>query len=122
MGKAARAATATKAMTSLSSTHLVGTRRSDAAISEPTIALPAIHHNGTGAETLLREYETLCSALSGAILALENATCNPRDFYVQGEGAWERARAERTLMFEKLREVQNYANAWAERASDSIGS
>lgn len=82
--------------------------------------LPSIHLNGTSPETLLNEYEDVCTALSKAVEALEKATCNPRDFYVQGDGAWQKARDERTAMFQKLKEVQDYANAWAERASDAI--
>lgn len=81
--------------------------------------LPTFHLNGSDAETLLNEYEAVCTALRKAVVALEEATCNPRDFYVQEDGAWERARAERTEMFSKLREVQNYAEAWAECASDA---
>lgn len=85
-------------------------------------ALPTFHLNGSDAETLMNEYEAVCTALSKAVVALEKATCNPRDFYVQEDGAWERARAERTAMFDKLRELQIYAGAWAERASDAYYS
>ena len=52
--------------------------------------------------------------------ALSAATCNARDFYPQGAAAWQQARDERAEMFRKLAEVQAYAEAWMERASDHL--
>ena len=48
------------------------------------------------------------------------ATCNARDFYPQGDGAYQQARKERDEAFRKLKEVQDLAEAWIARASGDI--
>jgi hypothetical protein len=83
-------------------------------------ALPTIHLNGTGAKSLADEYHAVYQAVDRASDALQAATCNARDFYPQGDAAWQQARDERTEMFLKLAEVQAYAEAWMERASDHL--
>jgi hypothetical protein len=83
-------------------------------------ALPTIHLNGTGARSLADEYHAVYRALNKASDALEAATCNARDFYPQGDAAWQQARDERAEMFRKLAEVQAYAEAWMARASDHL--
>jgi hypothetical protein len=82
--------------------------------------LPTFHLNGTGAESILNEYKEVCFAVQKAMDALAKATCHPRDFYVQLEGSWEQAKAERDEMFRKLKEVQDYASAWTEHAFDRV--
>lgn len=75
--------------------------------------LPTIHLNGTSAESLYEEYHALRLAVRVAIKALENATCNARDFYPQEDrDAYQKARKERTEMFEHLCAVSVYAEAW----------
>lgn len=83
-------------------------------------ALPTIHINGTGARSLADEYHAVYQAIDRASDALQAATCNARDFYPQGDAAWQKARDERAEMFRKLAEVQAYAEAWMERASDHL--
>jgi len=83
------------------------------------ITLPTLHLNGTGAATLKREYRTVLEALSNAAEALAQATCHPRDFYPQGDGAWERARAERDAEFQRLAEVVQYVEQWLIHIQDS---
>ena len=83
-------------------------------------ALPTIHLNGTGAQSLADEYHAVYRALDMASDALAAATCNARDFYPQGDAAWQQAREERAEMFRKLAEVQAYAEAWMARASDHL--
>ena len=83
----------------------------------PAYTLPTIHLNGTGARSLADEYHAFWQALEKAAAALQNATCNARDFYPQELGAYERARMEREVAFSKLEELQRYAEAWIERAS-----
>jgi len=78
--------------------------------------LPTIHINGTGAETLRAEYQTLSEALQAAEIRLLGATCNARDFYPQGQSAYDNARQERAEMLAKLRDVINYARAWRNHA------
>jgi hypothetical protein len=90
-------------------------------MNQPTPAsvytLPTIHLNGTGAQSLADEYCAFYLALDAAAEALQNATCNARDFYPQKPGAYERARKERKAAFSRLAELQEYAEAWMERAS-----
>jgi hypothetical protein len=80
----------------------------------PVYTLPTIHLNGTGAKSLADEYHAVCRAIDRASDALAAATCNARDFYPQGPGAYEQARKEREEAFRKLGEVQAYAQAWME--------
>ena len=80
----------------------------------PAYALPTIHLNGTGAQSLANEYLAVYQAIDRASDALADATCNARDFYPQGPGAYEQACKERQEAFRKLKEVQAYAQAWME--------
>jgi hypothetical protein len=80
--------------------------------------LPTIHLNGTGASTLLEEYSKVAEAIAAATTALEQATCNARDFYPQEPGNWEKARQERTDAFAMLRQLQDYADGWRFHAHD----
>jgi hypothetical protein len=80
-------------------------------------ALPTIHINGTGAETLRAEYQSLFEALQAAEARLLAATCNGRDFYPQGPGAYYVARDERKRLLAKLWEIMDYAAAWHDHAS-----
>jgi superfamily I DNA/RNA helicase len=82
--------------------------------------LPTIHLNGTGAKSLADEYRAVYQAIDRASDALAAATCNARDFYPQGPGAYEQARKEREEAFRKLKEVQAYALAWMEAAGDHL--
>jgi hypothetical protein len=70
--------------------------------------IPTLHLNGTDATTLLDEYAAANDALDKAIEAFDNTTCNGRDFYPQGPGAYDQARAERTEALNKLCEAQSY--------------
>jgi hypothetical protein len=70
--------------------------------------IPTLHLNGTGATTLRDEYAAAYDALNKAIEAFASTTCNGRDFYPQGPGAYDQARDERTEAFTKLREAQSY--------------
>jgi hypothetical protein len=82
--------------------------------------LPAIHLNGTGADALLREYSAARVAIEAALDAIAAATCNPRDFYPQEPGAWERARAERDEVMRQLKQASDYAAAWQEHAREHL--
>jgi len=83
------------------------------------ITLPTIHLNGTGAANLKREYRAVLTALHDATEALAQATCHPRDFYPQGDGAWQRARAERKEAFRSLQDVEKYVEQWLLHIQDS---
>ena len=84
-----------------------------------TTTLPTIHLNGTGAQNLEEEYRAVRQAVSAAVDKLEKATCNARDFYPQGHGAWDRARAERAEAFRLLQRVSGYAEQWETHAADA---
>ena len=70
--------------------------------------VPTIHLNGTGFTTLRDEYAAAYDAIDKAIDALAVATCNGRDFYTQGPGAYHQARDERQAALDKLREAHQY--------------
>jgi len=86
----------------------------------PAYTLPTIHLNGTGAKSLAAEYHSVYRAVHSACEALANATCNARDFYPQGDGAYQQAHRERAEALQKLKEVQDLAEAWMARASGNI--
>jgi hypothetical protein len=83
-----------------------------------TPTLPTIHQNGTGADTLYREYQAVRRAIAAAADALAAATCNQRDFYPQDPAAWQRARAERAEAFRLLEHVSQYAEQWEAHAAE----
>lgn len=83
------------------------------------VTLPTIHLNGTGADTLQREYQALYEAVNAASDLLSAATCNARDFYPQTSqdpGAFKRAQDQREEMFRLLAQVSDYAEAWVYHA------
>jgi hypothetical protein len=86
-----------------------------------SITLPAIHHNGTGADSLEQEYRAVRLAVAAAVDALERATCNPRDFHPQGPYAHGNAIAEREGAFRLLAMVSAYAEAWEDHARQAGG-
>jgi hypothetical protein len=85
-------------------------------ITDPT--LPTIHLNGTGADSLKKEYRAARRAIGAAVDALAAATCNARDFYPQGPGGYQRAREDRDEAFRLLRLVSDYAERWEMHAAD----
>ena len=80
--------------------------------------LPTIHLNGTGADSLKKEYRAARRAIGAAVDALAAATCNARDFYPQGPGGYQRAREDRDEAFRLLRLVSDYAERWEMHAAD----
>lgn len=80
--------------------------------------LPTIHLNGTGASTLAEEYGAAWRALLGARDALVASTCNARDFYPQGDHAFNDARFERSEALAKLDDVIDYLEAWVAHIND----
>ncbi len=87
---------------------------------DPAYTLPTIHMNGTGARALFNEYREAWQSINYAIGVLQGATCNGRDFYPQGPGAFQRAQQEREEALRKLSEVRAYARAWMGAASDHL--
>jgi hypothetical protein len=79
---------------------------------------PTIHLNGTGADSLKREYRAARRAIGAAVDALAAATCNARDFDPQGPGGYQRAREDRDEAFRLLQLVSNYAERWEMHAAE----
>jgi hypothetical protein len=63
---------------------------------------PTIHLNGTGADTLLAEYERALDALDDAYEAVSQITVHARDYYVQGNDAFRHAHDEQTARLRAL--------------------
>jgi hypothetical protein len=78
---------------------------------ELSFPLPAVHLNGTGRETLLKEWEEAYKSLNKAFNALLDTTCHGRDYYVIDDNAYSQARDKRIEMRDKLQEVCEYAQA-----------
>jgi predicted DNA binding protein len=57
------------------------------------IIIPAIHLNGTGKATLLKEYKEAGMAVIRALKAVQSMTVHQRDYYPKGDEAWRVARA-----------------------------
>lgn len=60
-------------------------------IASGAFARPTIHLNGTSAESLRDAYHAANNALRLAADALDECYPNARDYYPQGEGAYDRA-------------------------------
>ena len=77
--------------------------------------MPVIHMNGSGEDSLRRQYNDLFCAVSDAQAKLLDVDFHQRDYYPLGEEAWEKALAERTEMIESLAKVYAYARShWYE--------
>jgi hypothetical protein len=61
----------------------------------PSFPLPSIHLNGTGRERLLADYQSAYKLLCTACDAFAEIEFNARDYYVQGDYAFNAARTER---------------------------
>lgn len=67
--------------------------------------IPTIHMNGTNKQTLLDDYQTAREALSNAKEKLMVAAPNGRDYYPQGDGAYEVARLEHGQRLARIEQV-----------------
>jgi len=75
----------------------------------PECPLPVVHNlNGTGRDTLLREYREASLALRDFKQRLADTTCNGRDYYPIGTEAYLQARRTRTAVFSLLDEIETY--------------
>jgi hypothetical protein len=70
--------------------------------------IPTVHLNGTGGDSLKREYHAAYKAIDAAMDALGAATSNGRDFYPQGPDAYYRHRQERDAAFGQLKAAQKH--------------
>jgi len=75
---------------------------------------PTIHTNGTSRDALL---DDACTVVNAIVLAIDAACSrgpNARDYYPQGDGAFEKARAEHDSRIARLVEVRKEYEAIAE--------
>ena len=72
---------------------------------------PIIHLNGTGRESLTREYQALNVALTELEARLVDCTLHRRDFYIAYDDPqrWLNAVSWRREMWEHVEALQNYA-------------
>ena len=82
---------------------------------------PTLHLNGTSKGALLDGYCDVGHALTAAIDKMVEHGPNGRDYYPQGEKAFETARSEHEARLEKLIEVRAEINAIAEHIADAEG-
>jgi hypothetical protein len=77
------------------------------------LAVPAIHRNGTSLEALIEQLREAYEALGRAVVALEAASPNARDYYTQPAGVWERARVQHADRLLRIVQTQNeLASIW----------
>ena len=66
---------------------------------------PSVHLNGTSRSALVAQYEAAAQGLRAALEGLVEASPNGRDYYVQGDGAFEEARREHYSRVDRVRAV-----------------
>jgi hypothetical protein len=69
--------------------------------------IPTRHLNGTSQKDLDANYETMLAALQSAIKAMEAASPNARDYYVQGPDAFGIAQAQHVERILRVADVKN---------------
>lgn len=71
------------------------------------IALPTIHLNGTSEKMLMEGYRAAFEACSKAVDALYQVEFHGRDYYPQGQEAWEKAHAEHCSRIARISSVKD---------------
>ncbi len=74
---------------------------------KPAVISPTVHLNGTGKNSLAEDYDNAREAVRKAMEQIQQIEFNARDYYVQGDGAWEQACAE---MKERLLSLQRVSD------------
>jgi hypothetical protein len=72
--------------------------------------LPSIHSNGTGRDSLIKQYDELSKAFNTFVKKWEEIDFHARDYYIQGQEAWMEAFSERRDQSENLMSVSRYIN------------
>lgn len=67
---------------------------------------PTIHLNGTSAEALLDNVQTALRELCSAYKAIEGMAPHPRDYYLQGDCAFDNASDSHSSMLAKIKNVR----------------
>lgn len=71
------------------------------------LAVPTIHLNGSGKKNLTEQLENAVIALNNALDALQQAAPHGRDYYPQGDDAYNLAARQHRSRIESLHLVQN---------------
>jgi hypothetical protein len=71
--------------------------------------MPCIHMNGSGEASLRRQYNELFEAVNEAQIKLYDMHFHSRDYYPLGEGAWDKAYADRAKVNEAMNMIYEYA-------------
>ena len=72
--------------------------------------MPCIHMNGSGKDSLRKQYNELFEAVSEAqIKLLFDIAMHPRDYYPLGDEAWDKAYSEREEVKKAMDTVYQYA-------------
>jgi hypothetical protein len=79
--------------------------------SAPTAPVPTIHLNGTGRAMLVADYNDAWRGLQKARETLARVEFHARDYYPQGDDAWQQARAQRDRQFDDLNRIQQELEA-----------
>jgi len=77
----------------------------------PTFPLPSIHLNGTYRERLLSDYHTAYKLLCMFSETFSQIEFNARDYYVQGNYAYNHARTERDRARSHIGALKTYLEA-----------
>lgn len=80
---------------------------------------PTIHTNGTHPKDLLEENMKAWRTVNEAVEAVSKAGPNARDYYVQGDTAFEKARKEHRARIGKLVEVADELMGLLEHLADN---
>ena len=72
------------------------------------ITPPTVHLNGTSAKDLWAGYEAAYNAILAAQEALGKIEFNARDYYVQGDESYSKARDHRIEQCKALAQVEDY--------------
>ena len=77
----------------------------------PSFPLPTVHLNGTGRDRLLADYQSAYRLLRAACDAFASIEFNARDYYVQGDYAFNAARTERDRARANFEALNSYLEA-----------
>ena len=75
------------------------------------LTVPSVHLNGTGRKTLQEDYFRAYRALDEAIEAFYKIEFNARDYYIQEDGAFYKARTERDCELQRFAQIKEYLEA-----------
>ena len=84
------------------------------------LKVPTVHLNGTSGKVLYEQYIAVGRSLGLTLRAMEEASPNARDYYVQGEGAYAEAMKEHMARVDVLRGVGKEIDTIMEALFDAI--